>query len=112
MASSPFIVVVEFTLMPSASKAEGRQLLVDNAKTSLREESGCFQFDVVEATDDGAPFILYEIYRDEAAFKYHLSSEHYRAFSAQADKIFDGKIVRLGQLVSDSIHRMEESANG
>lgn len=108
----PYVVIVEFTLKPSTSKTDGRQLLVDNATTSLRIEPDCFQFDVVETEGTGAQFILYEIYRSEAAFKEHLNSPHYQSFSAKAESFFADKKIRLGALATDPIHNMETSVDG
>ena len=100
MASSPFVVIVEFTLKPSAARSEGKKLLVENANASLRNEPGCHQFDVVEISDASNLLVLYEIYKDEEAFKFHLNTQHYQDFSLAAAQLFEDKKVRLGALVS------------
>ena len=112
MACSPYVVIVEFTLKPSASKSEGKRLLVENASASLWNEPGCHRFDVVETSDACALTMLYEIYEDEAAFNDHLNTAHYREFSAAADQIFEDKNIRLGVLASDQDSYRERSRNG
>lgn len=42
-----------------------------------RAEEGCEQYTVVTSTDDAHTFLLFEIYRDEDAFKAHASSPHF-----------------------------------
>lgn len=67
-------------------------LIVQNARTSIKVEPGCLQFDVCH-DDDG--IFLYELYEDRAAFDAHMASEHFISFSdATADMVAD-KQVRL-----------------
>lgn len=40
-------------------------------------EDGCRLYSVVNANDDPATFILFELYQDEEAFKAHAASEHF-----------------------------------
>lgn len=40
-------------------------------------EEGCEMYRVVNSKDDPATFVLFEIYRDEDAFKAHASSSHF-----------------------------------
>lgn len=42
-----------------------------------RSEPGNLRFDVLRAVDDPARFLLYEVYRDEAAFRAHQQTVHY-----------------------------------
>ena len=100
--ASPFVVIVEFQPKASASREECKSLLTENASTSLRSESGCRKFDVVEVRGEGAPYFLYEIYDDEAAFELHLGTDHYRDFSIAAEQLFDGKTVHVGALAIES----------
>ncbi len=111
MRSSLFIVIVEFTLKLSASKSDGKKLLLDNAAASLQNEAGCYQFDVVETDDVDAPFVLYESYRDREAFEDHLISNHYLTFDVAASQIFATKKVRLGTLAEPAAATMEKPEN-
>jgi autoinducer 2-degrading protein len=57
-----------------------------NARASLRDEPGCLRFDVHQLADHPHRFLLYEIYRDEAAFRdEHRSAAHYRRWREVAD---------------------------
>lgn len=41
------------------------------------KEPGALRFDVLQAEDDPAHFVLYEVYRDKQAFQAHQTTEHY-----------------------------------
>lgn len=94
-----FAVVVTFNIKPDALAAF-MPLMLENARTSLRSETGCHQFDV--ATDPERPneVFLYEIYADPAAFDAHLASAHFRAFDAETAGMIDAKDVRIYKSVS------------
>ena len=73
---SGYVVLVDFRLKPGA-RAVFRNLIDDNARQSGRLEPGCRRFDVVEPHGDEDTVLLYEIYRDRAAFEAHLRSEQF-----------------------------------
>ncbi len=54
----------------------------EQADNSLTHEPDCLQFDVCTDPADPKRIFLYEIYRDEAAFKHHLETDHFKAFDA------------------------------
>jgi len=76
-----FAVTVVFVAKPENRDAF-RAAMLENAHASRTREPGCRQFDVCE-TPDGSEIFLYEIYDDEAAFKAHLATDHYKKFNAQ-----------------------------
>jgi len=76
-----FVVTVVFRARPEF-RAQFREAMLENAEASRTREPGCRLFDVCE-TPDGAEIFLYEIYDDEAAFKAHLATDHYKKFNAQ-----------------------------
>ena len=41
------------------------------------QEQGCLRFDVIQQIDDPNRFMLYEVYRDEAAIEAHRATAHY-----------------------------------
>ena len=49
---------------------------LDNARNT-RNEPGNLRFDVSEAEDDPARFLLYEVYRTRDDFAKHQQTEHY-----------------------------------
>ena len=76
-----FVVIVFFEAK-AAHVAEFSAAITENAVASVRDEPGCSQFDVAQDPDDPASFFLYEIYDDEAAFKAHIETEHFKHFDA------------------------------
>jgi autoinducer 2-degrading protein len=75
-----FVVTVVFRPRPEF-RAQFREAMLENAAASRTQEPGCRLFDVCESAD-GAEIFLYEIYDDEAAFKAHLASDHFKRFNA------------------------------
>jgi autoinducer 2-degrading protein len=76
---SPFTILVEFMVAPE-DMAAFLPLMLTNAQTSLKEEEGCERFDVLRAEGEEDRILLYEIYRDRAAFDAHATSAHFKAF--------------------------------
>lgn len=88
-----YVIWVEFDLLDDG-RAQFMQLVRDNAATSARDEPGCSRFDVLEAPDGTGPVALYEIYDDEAAFRVHLASAHFKEFDARSAPLVRAKTVR------------------
>jgi quinol monooxygenase YgiN len=87
------VILVEFGLVPE-TRAEFHRLVRENAATSLRDESGCRQFDVlIPEGDPGDLVVLYEIYDDAASFDVHLRSDHYVRFAAATEPMVNMKTV-------------------
>lgn len=61
------------------------EALLDDARGSVRDEPGCFRFDVIADSKDPNTLYLYEIYRDEAAFQEHLKAPHFRRWREIVD---------------------------
>ena len=76
-----YVVTVIFRAK-AEHRAAFREAMIENATASRTREPGCRQFDVCESAD-AADIFLYEIYDDEAAFKAHLATDHFRKFDAQ-----------------------------
>jgi (4S)-4-hydroxy-5-phosphonooxypentane-2,3-dione isomerase len=74
-----YVVVVFFEAKPDRIAAF-RGALLAQARSCLEREMGCRQFDVAQDPVDPASFLLYEAYDNEAAFKAHRETEHYKAF--------------------------------
>jgi len=68
-------------------------LIDENARTSVREEPGCRQFDVLEPTKEKDRVVLYEIYDDRAAFELHLKSTHFASFNTASAPLVAEKLV-------------------
>lgn len=89
-----FALAVTFEIDPAQLSAF-KVAMLQNAKTSLAEESGCQQFDVCMDAERPAEVFLYEVYDDEAAFKAHTASSHYAEFQSTIDGMVTGKDVRF-----------------
>jgi quinol monooxygenase YgiN len=87
-----FAILVEFHLKPGA-RSQFRRLIDANADASVRNEPGCLQFDVLEPEGEGGCVVLYEIYRDRAAFDEHLRSGHFRTFATESEALCLSKSV-------------------
>jgi (4S)-4-hydroxy-5-phosphonooxypentane-2,3-dione isomerase len=87
-----YVVTVEFVIKPEQVEAFA-PLMAANAAASVRDESGCSQFDVCW---EGRPVcFLYEIYDDATAFQAHLASPHFKAFDVQVAQMVAEKTVRI-----------------
>jgi len=89
-----YAVTVTFEIAPD-QMAQFLPLMKTNAATSLKQEEGCLQFDICTDPDRPNQLFLYELYTDEAAFKSHLASDHFKAFDAEVANMVVGKDVRL-----------------
>lgn len=60
-----------------------------NSQASVRDEPGCYYFDVVELGDTGSnKFAFYEVYRDQDAFEIeHKQAPHYFTYKEIAARV-------------------------
>jgi autoinducer 2-degrading protein len=88
-----YAVCVTFTIQ-SSQMALFMPLMIANAQTSLADENGCLQFDVL--TDPARPddVFLYELYDDPEAFQVHLSSLHFKTFDAATATMIGQKAIK------------------
>lgn len=98
---SVFTILVEFVIEPGAM-ATFLPLMLANARTSLAEEEGCRQFDVLRPEGDGDRIVLYEIYDDRAAFDLHAASAHFRVFDQATASLVRRKTVTILHLCGDA----------
>jgi len=77
--------------VPLKVKPEMREKFVaaalDDSTCSVRDEPGCFRFDVLQDNTDPNKFFFYEVYLDENAFKAHQASAHYPRWRAVAAEV-------------------------
>ncbi|HEX4986104.1 MAG TPA: putative quinol monooxygenase [Burkholderiales bacterium] len=87
-----YVITVDFFLHAGALEPFLR-LIKDNARQSLADEPGCDRFDVL--IEKGSPdhVLLYEIYKDRAAFDVHLKSRHFAEFNAASQRYVKSKKV-------------------
>jgi len=95
-----FVIFVDFHLKPGV-RQQFRRLIDINADASVRNEPGCLQFDVLEPEGEDDRVLLYEIYRDKAAFDEHLRSEHFRIFASASEGLcLEKSVERCGLVFS------------
>ncbi|MDX1401848.1 MAG: putative quinol monooxygenase [Kiloniellales bacterium] len=74
-----FVVTVRFEIEADCIEVFA-EAMEAQARSSLALEEDCRQFDVCRSAVRPEITFLYEIYSDEAAFKIHLESDHFKAF--------------------------------
>jgi autoinducer 2-degrading protein len=73
-------IIVKFTVLPGKMDEFLAGIRIQS-QSSLRDESGCLRFDVHRNRDNESEVLLYEIYRDQAAFEVgHRGAPHYAAW--------------------------------
>ncbi len=75
-SATPYINAVDLDIDP-AQFEQYKVAIMENAAASMKEP-GCRQFDVLFLHSDPHHVFLYEVYDDEAAFKAHRASEHFK----------------------------------
>jgi (4S)-4-hydroxy-5-phosphonooxypentane-2,3-dione isomerase len=88
---SRFALVVSFTPKPGTRDAFLR-LVRENARASVRDEPGCYRFDVL-TSDDADHVLLYEIYADARAFDDHIATPHFKRFDDASRDLVAAKTV-------------------
>lgn len=88
-----YVVCVTFEIDPDQADAF-MPLMMKNAQTSLADEPGCRQFDVLTDPERPTEVFLYELYDDADAFQLHLKSDHFRSFDAAVGPMIVAKNVK------------------
>ena len=66
-----------------------------DARGSVRDEPGCFRFDILKDPENQNRFYLYEVYRDREAFEVHLKSIHFKKWLSAVEGMVDGEFERV-----------------
>ncbi len=80
-SSSHFVVTVHFKVQAEYA-TKFHEAVRAQAANTLDREPECSRFDVCIDPTDATSVFLYELYTDEAAFKHHLTTEHFLSFNA------------------------------
>lgn len=98
---SRYVITVDFFLHPGALDPF-LTLIRENARKSLADEPECDRFDVLVQRGMPDHILLYEIYKDRAAFDFHLKSKHFAQFNAaSAPYVRDKKVVEYEYVNDD-----------
>lgn len=77
----PISLIAEFTAR--AGYVERVAVLLAGLAADVRREPGNVAFDCFQRLEDEAKFVVYEIYRDKAAFAAHISADYGAVFNAK-----------------------------
>src|ERR1700759_2681778 len=75
-----YINAVDLDIVP-AERDNYLAAIKENSLAAIKEP-GCRQFDILVLADDPNHLFLYEVYNDEAAFKTHRASEHFKKYAS------------------------------
>jgi quinol monooxygenase YgiN len=75
-AKGMIISAIQFTF--AAKDADKAETLLREIRDSSVKEPGVVRFEVGRSTDDPNVFVLWEVYRDQAAVDAHRASEHFK----------------------------------
>ena len=75
-----FVVIAELSV-PQSHRVEFLELCSFDARSSVENEPGCRQFDVLTTESTSEAVVLYEVYDSRAAFDAHLGTPHYATFA-------------------------------
>jgi len=97
------VIYVEFIIKPEG-RNRFQELILANARQSLRDEPGCRRFDVLQSAEEPGRVLLYEIYDSVAAFDHHMSTLHYKSFAAEAESLIERRSVRRLRFVDEALN--------
>jgi (4S)-4-hydroxy-5-phosphonooxypentane-2,3-dione isomerase len=88
-----FVLIAEIQVKPDTVE-QFIPLILANAQASVRNEPGCYQFDVTQQADDPTKFVFYEVYADAAAFENHSKQPHFQTFFEKAKDMIVSRVRR------------------
>ena len=71
---------------------EFRKASFGDSEGSVRDEPGCFRFDVLQNSTTDNIFHLYEVYEDTVAFEAHQETEHFKKWFLLVRPWLDGEV--------------------
>jgi (4S)-4-hydroxy-5-phosphonooxypentane-2,3-dione isomerase len=80
-----YVNSVDLDIIPAEREAF-LAALKENGAAAVTEP-GCKRFDILNLASDPNHFLLYEVYENEAAFKAHRETEHFKKYIAAAGKM-------------------------
>ncbi len=84
-----FSIFVTINVQPERVE-EFTEASFGDARGSVRDELGCFRFEINQDPEVPSRFYLYEVYRDEAGFQAHLEAPHFLKWRDTVRPWFDG----------------------
>jgi quinol monooxygenase YgiN len=88
-----FVVVAEF--MMKADKVEAFKTRVAGHTANSRKEKGCLTFTVHQDPDEPRHFFIYEVYRERAAFDFHVAQDYLQQFRKDSAEMYETRTVKF-----------------
>jgi quinol monooxygenase YgiN len=79
------VLVAEFTALPG--EEETVAVLLGDLAEKVRAEPGCLEFAPTRHADRPSRFLVYEVYRDDEAFRAHLGAPYGAEFNARLEPL-------------------------
>jgi len=80
-----FVNAVDLDIVPA--ERENFLAAIKENGAAAATEPGCRRFDILNLASDPNHFFLYEVYDNEAAFKAHRETEHFKKYAAAVGKM-------------------------
>ncbi|MDR0795571.1 MAG: antibiotic biosynthesis monooxygenase [Tannerella sp.] len=84
------VVVARVTVKSGREKAFVE--IASKLVTATRAEEGCLFYTLYQSTENPSVFIIYEEYKDDAAFEAHAASGHFKAFAEATNEMMEGEL--------------------
>jgi quinol monooxygenase YgiN len=101
-APTPFVRIAELEIDPAQLESY-KAAVKEEMETSIRVEPGVLAIYSVALKDNASQLRFFEIYKDEAAYKAHIASPHFRKYveitkdMIRSRKLLDTVPVQLSQ---------------
>jgi autoinducer 2-degrading protein len=87
-----YVNAVDLDIVP-AERDNYLAAIKENSEAAI-QEPGCRQFDILVLADDPNHLFLYEVYDNEAAFKTHRASEHFKKYAGLTATMVAKRVTR------------------
>lgn len=93
-----FVNAVDLDIVPA--ERENFLAAIKENGAAAAKEPGCRRFDILNLSSDPNHFFLYEVYDNEAAFKAHRETEHFKKYAASVGKMIAKRDARPMSVVA------------
>ena len=95
-----FVNAVDLDIVP-AEREKYLAAITENGAAAAKEP-GCRRFDILSPASDPNHFFLYEVYDNEAAFKAHRETEHFKKYAAATANMVAKRVSRPMSVVASN----------
>ncbi|MGF1697862.1 antibiotic biosynthesis monooxygenase [Vibrio kyushuensis] len=89
-----YCIIVKNRVKPE-NEQRYKSIMTENAQASVRNEEGCYQFDIIQDKETPDTFYLYEIYSNTEALQLHKQTPHYLDSRKQlGDMVIEQSVIR------------------